>query len=683
MRLRDIIIALVACLLPALAQAEPVLSPDGRIAVSLDVDGEGVPFYTVARDGKPLLARSQLGFNFTDALPLRRGLTVETEARASHDSQWEQPWGERRFIRDRYNELSVTFVQSLPAPRRYTVRVRVFDGGIGFRYEFPQQATLPVARIAEELTEFAIARQGEAPQGEAWWIQAGDSNRYEYLYARTPIDAVSVAHTPITMKLGDGTHLSFHEAALVDYAGMWLRRMDGRRFRSELSPSSQGAKVTRAGAFNTPWRTILIADGPAGLFENDLTLNLNEPNVLGDVSWFKPQKYIGVWWEMHLDKTTWGSGPKHGANTANTKRYIDFAAKHGFAGVLVEGWNKGWDGNWMANGRNFSFTEAYPDFDIAAITKYGKAKGVRLIGHHETAGDIANYEAQLDDAMALYAKVGVDLVKTGYVADAGGATAPAPDGKGTVMEWHDGQRMARHHLDVVKTAARHRIAVNAHEPIKDTGLRRTYPNWVAREAARGVEYDAWGVPKNTADHVPELIFTRLLAGPMDFTPGIFSLEGKGGTPIMSTLARQLAYYVVIYSPIQMVADLPENLAKYPKELAFTAKVPADWAESHLLDGAVGEFAVIARKDRNSQSWFVGGVTDDNPRTPTFGLDFLDADKPYLATIYRDGEGANGLGAQDAKHRIIHETRRVKKGDTIALPMAPAGGFAISLEPVAR
>jgi alpha-glucosidase len=678
MRFSVWILALALCLLPALAQANPVLSPDGRIAVDFGVDGEGVPFYTVARDGEPLIMRSQLGFNFTDAPPMRRGFALESETRASHDGQWEQPWGERRFIRDTHNELAVTFVQAQPTARRLTVRVRVFDGGIGFRYEFPEQASLPVANIAEELTEFALSRDGEA-----WWVQAGDSNRYEYLYQRTAVSAVSAAHTPITMRLADGTHLSFHEAALVDYSGMWLRRIEGLRFRSELSPSSQGAKVTRHGAFTTPWRTILMADGPAGLFRNDLQLNLNAPNVLGDVSWFKPQKYIGVWWEMHLEKTSWGSGAKHGATTANTLRHIDFAAKHGFAGVLVEGWNQGWDGNWFANGKDFSFTQSYPDFDIKAITDHARRKGVRLIGHHETAGNIANYEPQLEAAMALYAKLGVSLVKTGYVADAGGIAAPAPSGNGTVMEWHDGQRMAQHHLKVVQVAAKHRIAVNAHEPIKDTGLRRTYPNWVAREAARGVEYDAWGEPKNPPDHVPEMVFTRMLAGPMDFTPGIFSLEGRGATPIPSTLARQLAYYVVVYSPVQMVADLPENLAQYPQELGFTAKVPADWAESLLVDGAVGEYAVIARKDRNSQSWYVGGVTDAQPRTATFTLDFLDAGQAYTATIHRDGEGADGLGAQDAKHRIVHETVRVKKGDSLSLMMACAGGFAVSIEPVAR
>lgn len=656
------------------------MSPDGRIVAILDADGEGIPFYSITRDGKSLIGRSNLGFNFTDTAPMRRNFVVESATRASVDMRWEQPWGERQWVADRHNEIALTFAEKSERPRRVTVRLRVFDTGFGLRYEFPDQPTLPIANIAEELTEFNLAQTGEA-----WWIPAGDWNRYEYLYSRTPIEQVSIAHTPITMVLADGTHLSFHEAALVDYSGMWLRRLDGTRFRAQLAPSSRGAKVVRNGAFVTPWRTIRIADGAAGLFENDLELNLNEPSKLGDMSWFEPHKYIGIWWEMHLEDSSWASGPKHGATTANAKKYIDFAAKHHFRGVLIEGWNEGWDGNWFGNGRGFSFTRAYPDFDLKAVTDYARRKGVRLIGHHETGGNIAVYERQLEDAMAFYQRLGVDSVKSGYVADAGGIIAcnadiAEPCGEER-FEWHDGQRMAQHHLAVVEAAARRRIAINPHEPIKDTGLRRTWPNWVSREGARGAEYDAWGVPKNGPDHVPELIFTRLLAGPMDYTPGVLSLEGRGGTPIPSTLARQLAYYVTIYSPIQMAADLPENLAKYPRELTFIAQVPTDWSESRLMGGAVGEFAVIARKDRNSHAWYLGGVTDDTSRTFDAALDFLDPRRTYAATIYRDGEGADGLGDQDAKHRIAIERRTVRKGDRLSLPMARAGGFAVAIEPL--
>ncbi len=671
--MRAVFSLLAVTCLPAPALAATVASPDGTILVEMDADGEGIPFYTVTRNGTPIIVKSNLGFNFTDADPMRRNFDVVAEARNSVDATWEQPWGESRMVADRHNELALTFAEKDDTPRRITVRLRVFNDGVGFRYEFPEQEHLRTANIAEELTEFNLARDATA-----WWIQAGDWNRYEYLYTRTPASAVSMAHTPITMRFEDGTHLSFHEAALVDYSGMWLRRMQGTNFRAQLSPSPYGPKVTRQAPFNTPWRTLRISGDAAGLYESNLELNLNEPNKLGDVSWVKPHKYIGIWWEMHLDTSSWASGPKHGATTANAKRHIDFAAEHGFRGVLIEGWNLGWDGTWFGNGREFDFTRAYPDFDIEEVAAYARQKGVRIVGHHETGGNIQVYESQLEDAMALYERLGIDAVKTGYVADAGGVIAD--DGRGgEVMAWHDGQIQSRHHLKVVETAARHKIAVNPHEPIKDTGLRRTYPNWVAREGARGAEYDAWGVPKNLPDHVPTLVWTRMLAGPFDYTPGVLSLAGRGATApdIPSTLARQLAFYVVIYSPIQMAADLPENLEKWPRALDFVKRVPVDWSETKVLDGAVGEYAVIARKDRASESWYVGGVTDSNPRAQTLTLDFLDDGRAYTATIWRDGEGADGLGTD--RHAMAVETRQVRRGDTLSLTMARAGGFAVELK----
>ncbi len=474
---------------------------------------------------------------------------------------------------DHHNELAVTFRQQDSLAREFTVRLRVFDNGVGFRYELPDRGE---TRIAEELTEFVIA-----PEGEAWWIQAGDWNRYEQLYMNTPIDAVAMAHTPITFRLDDGTHLSLHEAALVDYSGMWLQHMGGQRFRSTLSPSSRGAKVVRNGAFTTPWRTLRISDDAAGLVENDLELNLNEPNVLGDVSWFEPGKYIGIWWGMISNRWSWAQGERHGATTERTLEYIDFAAENDFRGVLVEGWDYGWDGTWFGNGREFSFTQAYPDFDLERVTSYARERGVRLIGHHETGGNIANYEAQLDDAMALYGRLGVDVVKTGYVADAGGIISCNADiadpCEGQVMEWHDGQRQVQHHLRVVQEAAENHVAVNPHEPVKDTGLRRTYPNWVAREGARGMEYNAWSAFGNGPDHEPTLVYTRMLAGPMDYTPGVLSLTGDNGHPFASTLAKQLGLYLAIYSPIQMAADFIESLEAHPRELEFIRAVPADWA----------------------------------------------------------------------------------------------------------
>ncbi len=672
MRLTLIVTALLTLLSGGALHAGTVQSPDGRIVVTLDADGEGIPFYKVDRDGKPLIAKSNLGFNFTDDDPMRRNFEVVSQTTASRDTRWEQPWGERQFVADKHNELTVLFGEKDDAPRLLAVRLRVFDDGIGFRYEFPQQDHFVTARISEELTEFNIAEDGNA-----WWIQAGDWNRYEYLYTQTAVSAVSTAHTPITFRFADGTHMSLHEAALVDYSGMWLRRMQGTNFRAQLAPSPRGAKVVRDAPFHTPWRSIRVADGPAGLYESDLELNLNEPNALGDVSWFTPHKYIGIWWEMHLDQSSWASGEKHGATTENAIKHIDFAAEHGFRGVLIEGWNLGWDGNWFGNGREFNFTKAYPDFDIERVAQYAKSKGVRIIGHHETGGNIDVYEGQLRDAMALYERLGIDAVKSGYVADAGGIIAPDGNG-GEMFVWHDGQEMARHHLKVVKEAAARKIAMNPHEPIKDTGLRRTYPNWVSREGARGAEYDAWAVPKNQPDHVPTMVWTRMLSGPMDYTSGVFSLEGRGaeGPDIPSTLARQLAFYVVIYSPIQMVADLPENLAKYPRALDFVKRVPADWSETKLLDGAIGEYAVLARKDRNSNNWYMGGVTDENARTVSIDLRFLESGQSYTATIWRDGESADGLGAD--RHAMKVETLSVSSAQTLDIDMARAGGFAVEI-----
>lgn len=676
MTLIRLLLSLIAVLLPANALAGTITSPDGRIGATLDANGEGVPSYEISFDGEQVIDSSTIGFIFTDANPMRRNFEIVSEVTNAVNTTWEQPWGERHFVTDRHNELAVTFRQQDDAARQMTVRMRVFDDGVGFRIEFPEQESLPVANIAEELTEFRIASDGEA-----WSIPAGDWNRYEYLYERTPISALSTVHTPVTMVLENGTHISFHEAALVDYSGMWLRRMEGTRLRAQLAPSPRGPKVIREGAFHTPWRTIQIADGPAGLFESAMILNLNEPNVLGDVSWFEPHKYIGIWWEMHLDESSWASGERHGATTENAMRYIDFAAENGFRGVLIEGWNLGWDGNWFGNGRDFNFTQAYPDFDIVAVTDYARERGVRIIGHHETGGNIDVYESQLEDAMAFYESLGIDAVKSGYVADAGGIIAPDGEG-GEIFVWHDGQEMVNHHLRVVQEAAEHRIAMNPHEPVKDTGLRRTYPNWVSREGARGAEYDAWAAPKNGPDHVPELIFTRMLSGPMDYTPGVFSLEGRGATEpdIPSTLARQLAFYVAIYSPIQMVADLPENIAAYPRALDFVQRVGVDWHDSRLLDGAVGEFAVIARQVREGETWFVGGVTDDQPRDVTITLDFLYPDTEYVATIWEDGEGADGLG--EDRHAMNVREVTVRQGDTLDLHMARAGGFAIEIKPSA-
>jgi len=646
-------------------------SPDGRIIVTLRLNGEGRPEYSILRAGQTVIDWSRLGFILADAPKLERNFGLARIEEKAIDDTWEQPWGERRYVRDHCMELRVTLQEKAGAMRAFTVVFRVFDDGVGFRYEFPQQASLPWVNIVDELTEFAIAEPATA-----WWIPGGEWNRYEYLYNRTPLAELSQAHTPVTLKTASGLHIAIHEAALVDYSAMWLRRVSGQRLKAALSPSSSGPKVSRKAPFVTPWRTLQIASSAPGLYMSDLILNLNEPNKLGDVSWVKPFKYVGIWWSMHLGTKTWASGPKHGATTAETRRYIDFAAANGFRGVLVEGWNKGWDGDWFATGNDFSFTEPYPDFDIVALATYAKKKGVHLVGHHETGGNIANYEKQLGPALDLYAKLGIDAVKTGYVADAGGIQALGTDGN-IHFEWHDGQIQSRHHLRVVTEAARRHITVNSHEPIKDTGLRRTYPNWVSREGARGMEYNAWGDPPNPPEHEANLVFTRMLGGPMDFTPGVLSLTGANGRRIQSTLAKQLALYVVLYSPIQMAADLPENYAKYPKPFQFIKDVPVDWADTRVLNGEVGDYATIARKDRNGDDWYLGAITDEEPRVLRASLDFLDEGKRYYATIYRDGPDAGFDGASDG-HALEIETRPVSRHDTLQLKLAPGGGQAIRI-----
>lgn len=664
---RLIALLLLVSAAPALAEVvAEVSSPGNVLTVEVDINPAGHATYSVERGGEAVIEPSRLGFLFTDAKKLDRYFKLGGTWTRTFDNTWEQPWGERRFIRNHYNELRVRLTERAQDQRSLDVVFRVYDEGVGFRYEFPEQASLETANIAEELTEFVIA-----DPATAWWIPAGEWNRYEYLYHETPLNEVTQAHTPITLRTEDGLHISFHEAALVDYSSMWLRRVEGRRFRAELAPSSHGPKVSRAAPFHTPWRTIQISETAGGLAESDLILNLNEPNKLGDVSWVEPFKYVGVWWGMHLETETWGSGPKHGANTENVKRYIDFAAEHGFRGVLVEGWNQGWDGDWYNNGAVFSFTEPYPDFDIEELAAYARDKGVRLIGHHETSGHVANYESQLEDALDLYERLGIDAVKTGYVADSGGIQALGPDGE-IRFEWHDGQLMSNHHLKVVKEAAERHITVNPHEPIKDTGLRRTYPNWVSREGARGMEYNAWGDPPNDPAHVPELVFTRMLSGPMDYTPGILSLQGRG-QKLQSTVARQLALYVVIYSPIQMAADLPENYEKHMAAFQFIKDVPVDWADSRVLNGEIGDYVTFARKDRNSEDWYLGAVTNEEPRELTVTLDFLEPGRTYTAQIYRDGPDADW---KTNGHDIVIEEREVGAGDVLTLRLASGGGQAI-------
>lgn len=646
-------------------------SPSGELAVTVSAES-GAPTWSASWRGQEIVKSSKLGLAFAAGPDLTDNLVITATATSSQDQTWEQPWGERQFVRDHHNEIAIEFGHE-GGGAAYTLRVRVFDSGLGFRYEVPDTGA---RKIIDELTEFRVNENSKT-----WWIPAAGWNRYEELYLETELRDVARAHTPITLELPEGgPFISIHEAALVDYAGMWLNRRRPDILEAELAPWSDGTKVKVDGAFVTPWRTVQVSEDAAGLANSDLILNLNEPNALGDVSWAEPSKYIGIWWCMHITECSWGSGDIHGATTERTKAYIDFAAEHGFDGVLVEGWNFGWDGDWFSNGEIFSFTDAYPDFDIEALSAYGAEKGVYLIGHHETSGAITNYEEQMADAYALYERLGIPAIKTGYVADGGEITRRDADGK-VYKEWHDGQYAVNHHLRVLKLAAKHKIAINAHEPVKDTGLRRTYPNAFSREGARGQEYNAWGVPPNDPAHTTILPFTRMLSGPMDFTPGIFDLNfGKPveeDPRVQTTLAKQLALYVLVHSPIQMAADLPRNYEARPDAFEFIKQVPVDWSESVMLDGYPGDFAVMARKDRNSQAWFLGAVTDENARTIEIDLNFLDG-LPYEAQIYRDGDGAHWL---TDPYALDVDFEAAQQDGKLTLTLAPGGGTAIAFIPL--
>ena len=664
-------VLLIMC--AASAQSADVRSPDGRIVVTVDVGERGVPQLGMSHDGIAAMPVGALGFRFRTQPAFDRGFRVAGSRTATHDDTWEQPWGERRVVRDHYNELVVTFESAEGPARRFDLRVRAFDDGYGFRYEVPSQPGYEGAiDITDELTEFRLDND---PRTVAWWIPGRRYNRYEYLYNQTPLSAIQMAHTPMTVRLPTGLHLSFHEAALTDYAAYVIdQRRDGV-FRTNLTPWSDGIRVKTRTPFKTPWRTVQVSPTAAGLLDSSLILNLNEPNKLGDVSWVETGKYVGIWWAMHIRKATWGSGPQHGATTANTERYMDFAAANGFKGVLVEGWNEGWDGDWFHNGELFSFTKPYPDFDIKAIADYGLAKGVRLIGHHETSANVGNYERQMDAAFDLYESLGVRQVKTGYVADAGDIRRYDESGV-VINEWHDGQFTVGHHQRVLEAAAKRHISIIAHEPVKDTGLRRTYPNWLSREAARGQEYNAWGSPVNPPEHAAILPYTRMLAGPMDYTPGIVDLTFDGiDAPhrVQSTIAKELSLYVVLYSPVQMAADLPENYERHLDAFRFIKLVPTDWDESIGLAGEIGDYVAVARRQRGAPDWYLGALTDESPRTLVLPLGFLDPTSRYVAEIWRDGPEADW---KTRPYDMVVEQRPVTSADSLTLHLAAGGGAAV-------
>ncbi len=651
-----------------------VVSPSNVLKLVFELR-DGSPTYRVSRFGHPVINTSNLGFLLRGQRSLDQGLEVASVKTKIVDETWTQVWGEEKEIRNHYNELRIELGEISGDLPRLGITFRVFDDGIGFRYRIPSQPGDKEIEITDELTQFALT-----DDHRAWWIPAYEGHRYEYRYTDSPVSLATKVHTPITFETKDGLYLSIHEAALTDFASMALTRTKGNTLEADLVPWSDGIKVRGSAPLISPWRTIQIADSPGGLIDNYLILNLNEPNRLQDVSWIKPGKYVGIWWEIHLTLSTWSSGPNHGATTENAKRYIDFAAKHGFDGVLVEGWNVGWDGEWLDNRDKFSFTEPYPDYDLDYLAQYARERGVYLIGHHETTGGVENYERQMKDAFALCRRLGIRAVKTGYAA--GDQEIYRTDEHGqTHAERHHGQYMVRHYRKVVETAAKHRVAINVHEPIKDTGIRRTYPNMMTREGACGQEFNAWGGPRhNFPDHTTILPFTRLLAGPMDFTPGVFDLlyeEARPGERVSTTLAKQLALYVVIYSPLNMAAGLPQNYEAKPEPFEFIKVVPTDWEETEVLHARIGDYVTMVRKDRHSEDWYLGSITDENGRCLEANLSFLEPNRQYVAEIYRDGDDADW---EKNPYAMAIERKLVTSRVKLPLRLAPGGGTAIRFRP---
>lgn len=684
------------------AKTLTISSPDDSNEIAFQLSAEGQPTYTLTHNSKTVIDTSAMGFEFKDLPALSKNFKIVDSKTGSFDETWSMPWGEQLDVKNVYNELIVYLEEDSEEKRKLNIHFKVYDDGVGFRYEFPKQENLDEFLITDENTEFTLTGDHKT-----WWIP-GDWDIYEHLYNETKfseIDALSKANnedlnatyipqnavnTPVTMKTEDGLYLSFHEADLTDYAGMTLKvDPSENKMVSELVGSERlRGKAQIKLPFNTPWRTIQVADKAGDLIESKLILNLNDPNELGDVDYFTPMKYVGIWWEMHIGKSTWDmegtqdmntftvgekGSSQHGATTENAKKYIDFASQNGIKGLLVEGWNTGWD-QWINTDDRegvFDFITPYPDYDFDEVMAYAKDKGVEVIMHHETSAAPLTYEKQMDAAYDFMKANDINSVKTGYV----GAIIP----KG---EYHHGQWMVKHYHKVLQEAAKKKIAVNAHEPIKATGKRRTYPNAIAREGLRGQEFNAWASDGgNPPAHLPTVAFTRMLSGPIDFTPGVFNIkfdDYKKGNRVNTTLAHQLGLYVVIYSPIQMACDLPEHYnvdGKIHPAFQFITDVGVDWQQSKVLDGEVGDYVVIARQERETGDWFIGGITDENEHLQQLDFKFLEEGKTYTARIYKDGPDANW---ENNPQDYSIEEIQLTSTSTIEIPMAAGGGFAISL-----
>ena len=633
-------------------------SPDGHTALTFRLS-EGKFYYSLTKNGQEIIKPSALGFILSDEDSLCDNFTLIGTQKDSRDEIWQQPWGEEVDVRNHYNEIRFNLQEKTGEKRLLNIVFRAFDDGIGFRYEFPEQKNLKDFEIIAELTEFAFARNDSA-----WSIPAYKGEYYEILYKKLPISQLDTVSTPVTVETGDGKYMAIHEANLTDYAAMNLYPSESSTLRTDLTPWSTGIKVYAQTPFASPWRTIILADDLNQLVNSRIMLNLNEPSKIEDTSWLRPAKYIGIWWGMHKEKYTWAQGPKHGATTKNMKEYIDFAAAHNIPGVLVEGWNYGWDGDWVTNGDQFSFTKPYPDFDMDEIVRYATAKDVEIIGHNETGGATINYENQLEDAFRFLTQHGIHTVKTGYVNN-------FLDKK----ERHSSQYGVRHFRKVIETAAKYHIIIDNHEPVMPTGLQRTYPNLMTQEGVRGQEYDAWSQDGGSPpEHTTIIPFTRGLAGPMDFTPGTFNFTNPvyPQTRVQTTIAKQLALYVVLYSPLQMVSDLPENYVNQPA-FEFIEVVPVDWAKTIIKDGKIGDYVVTVRKDKHSDDWFLGAITDENARSLKVDLSFLDEGKIYRAKIFRDALDSDW---KTNPYPVVIEEQEVTSDSILNLYLAPGGGVAI-------
>ena len=684
----------------ALMAEEKITSPNGQIKLTFSVSAQGEPVYELSYKDKVVIKPSKLGLELKDDPGLMTGFAIADVKTSAFDETWEPVWGEVKQIRNHYNEMAVTLKQEAQN-RNIVIRFRVFDDGLGFRYEFPLQKNLNYFVIKEEHTQFAMAGDHKA-----FWIP-GDYDTQEYDYTESKLSEIrglmegaitgnasqtqfspTGVQTSLQMKTDDGLYINLHEAALVDYSCMHLNLDDKNLvFESWLTPDAQGNKGYLQAPCVSPWRTVIVSDDARDILASKITLNLNEPCAYEDVSWIKPVKYVGVWWEMIAGKSTWAytddlpsvklgetdytktkPNGRHGANNENVKKYIDFAAENGLDQVLVEGWNEGWE-DWFGHSKDyvFDFVTPYPDFDVKMLNEYAHSKGVKLMMHHETSSSVRNYERHLDKAYQFMVDNGYNAVKSGYVGNI------IPRG-----EHHYGQWMNNHYLYAVKKAAEYKICVNGHEAVRPTGLCRTYPNLIGNESARGTEYEAFGGSKPF--HTTLLPFNRLIGGPMDYTPGIFDIELKfmGDLPhgqVQTTLAKQLALYVTLYSPLQMAADLVDNYKQHMDAFQFIKDVAVDWDDSKYIEAEPGDYITVARKAKGTNNWFVGGITDENARTASFALDFLDAGKKYIATLYADGK--------DADYQKNPTSYQIKKGVVTAktkmnIKEARSGGFALSI-----